>query len=136
MKGEHNIRLLCEVLGVSRSGYYGWLAAKPSARAKRDAELADKIVRFHARSRGNYGAPRILRDLKEAGIDTSEKRCARLMHERGLHGRKKHRRKPRTTDSRHHQPVAPNLLALLERPTACNQGMSPAKDLITRTLMA
>jgi len=121
MNGEHNIRLLCEALGVSRSGYYRWLTAKPCARAKQDAELADKIVGFHSKSRGNYGAPRILRDLKAAGIDTSEKRCARLMNERGIRGRKKHRRKPRTTDSRHRQPVAPNLLPLLERPTATNQ---------------
>ena len=121
MKGEHSIELLCELLGVSRSGYYRWLAAKPTARAKRDAELSDKIVEFHANSRGNYGAPRILRDLQEAGFETSEKRCARLMKERGLRGRKKHRRKPRTTDSRHRQPVAPNVLALLEQPTAANQ---------------
>lgn len=121
MKGEHNIKLLCAVLVVSRSGYYRWLTAKPSARARQDAELSDKIVGFHAKSRGNYGAPRILRDLKEAGIDTSEKRCARLMKERGICGRKKHRRLPRTTDSRHTEPVAPNVLALLERPTATNQ---------------
>ena len=43
------------------------------------------------------------------------------MKELGLRGRKKHRRKPRTTDSRHHQPVAPNLLALVEPPSAPNQ---------------
>ena len=121
MKGEHHVQLLCEVLGVSRSGYYRWLTAKPSARARRDAELSDKIIGFYAKSRGNYGAPRILRDLKAAGIDTSEKRCARLMNERGIRGRKKHRRKPRTTDSRHAEPVAPNVLALIERPTARNQ---------------
>jgi len=58
----------------------------------------------------------ILRDLKAAGINTSEKRCARIVNERGIRGRKKHRRKPRTTDSRHRQPVAPNLLPLLEKP--------------------
>lgn len=121
MKGEHTIELLCAVLGVSRSGYYRWLAAKPSARARQDTELAEKIVEFHAQSRGNYGAPRIQRDLEDAGIQTSKKRCARLMKERGIRGRKKHRRKPRTTDSRHTQPVAPNVLALLEQPTAVNQ---------------
>jgi putative transposase len=121
MKGEHNIELLCEVLGASRSGYYRWLTAKPSARRRRDAELVDQIIEFHAQSRGNYGAPRIQRDFKEAGIPTSKKRCARLMKERGLRGRKKHRRKPRTTDSRHTQPVAQNVLALLEPPTATNQ---------------
>jgi transposase InsO family protein len=43
------------------------------------------------------------------------------MREQGIRGRKKHRRKPRTTDSRHGQPVAPNMLPLVEKPTAPNQ---------------
>lgn len=121
MTGEHEVALLCEALGVSRSGYYRWLTAPPSARAKRDTELGDQIVKLHQRSRRNYGAPRILKDLQDAGVRTSEKRCARLMKQRGIHGKKQHRRRPRTTDSRHGQPVAANLLAVLERPTAPNQ---------------
>ena len=121
MTGEHDVVLLCDALGVSRSGYYRWLTAKPSARAKRDAELSDQIVELHRRSRRNYGAPRILKDLRDAGVRTSEKRCARLMKQRGIQGKKKHRRRPRTTDSRHGQPVTANLLALVDRPTAPNQ---------------
>ena len=50
-------------------------------------------------SRGTYGAPRILVDLQEGGTRTSKRRCARLMREQGLQGRKKHRRRPRTTDT-------------------------------------
>jgi transposase InsO family protein len=115
------VAVVCEALGVSRSGYYRWLTAKPCARSRRDAELAEQVVAAHRRSRGNYGAPRILAELRAAGVRTSEKRCARLMRQQGICGRKRHRRRPRTTDSTHQQPVAPNVLALMAEPTAPNQ---------------
>ena len=121
MKGEHGLVLLCEVLGVSRSGYYRWSGAPVTARKREDSVLAAKIAVYHRRSRGNYGSPRIVADLREEGLATSRRRCARLMKELGIKGRKKHRRRPRTTDSRHHQPVAPNVLALVEKPSAPNQ---------------
>jgi len=121
MKGEHSIVLLCEMLGLSRSGYYRWSGVRPTARKKEDAILSAKIAVYHRQSRGNYGSPRIVADLRKEGLGTSRRRCARLMKELGLQGRKKHRRKPRTTDSRHHQPVAPNVLALVEKPRAPNQ---------------
>lgn len=121
MKGDHSTSQLCEALGVSRSGYHRWLTRPVSRRAREDATLAARITRSHGESRGNYGAPRIVADLHEQGVHTSRRRCTRLMREQGIRGRKKHRRKPRTTDSRHGQPVAPNMLPLLERPTAPNQ---------------
>jgi len=121
MKGEHPIRMLCDLLGVSHSGYYRWRQERPSARQCEDAAIAAKVVAAHKASRGTYGAPRILKDLREEGTCTSKRRCARLMRENGLQGRKKHRRKPRTTDSRHTQPIAPNLIAMRPAPTGPNQ---------------
>lgn len=121
MKGEHSLRLLCELLEVSRSGYYRQQSRPPSARQREDEELADHIVRAHDESRGNYGAPRILEDLKDKGIKTSKRRCARVMREHGIRGRKKHRKRPRTTDSQHRHPAAPNLMRKAEKPTAPNQ---------------
>jgi transposase InsO family protein len=56
-----------------------------------------------------------LAELRAAGVRTSEKRCARLMRQQGIC------RRPRTTDSTHQQPVAPNVLALMAEPTAPNQ---------------
>jgi transposase InsO family protein len=121
MKGEHNIGMLCELLGVSRSGYYRWQQPRPTRRQREDADLAAQIARFLRQSRGNYGAPRIVEDLREAGSPTSRRRCARLMKQLGVRGRKKHRRKPRTTDSRHGRSVAANLLKLAAVPSAPNQ---------------
>jgi putative transposase len=121
MKGEHSVRLLCKLLGVSPSGYYRWRQKRPSKRQREDEALVIKIAAAHRASRRTYGAPRIAVDLREAGTPTSKRRCARLMRAQGLRGKKKHRRHPRTTDSRHKQPVAANLIAQRPAPTAPNQ---------------
>jgi putative transposase len=57
--------MLCELLNVSRSGYYRWCQLRPSARQREDAALAAKVAAAHRASRGTYGAPRILVDLQE-----------------------------------------------------------------------
>lgn len=121
MKGEHSIALLCAMLAVSRSGYYRWRGRPVSARRRRDGELAAQIAAAHRTGRGNYGAPRIVRELREQGTPISQRRCARLMRELGLKGRKRHARKPRTTDSRHSQPIAANLLGERPAPSGPNQ---------------
>ena len=121
MKGAHSTRLLCAVLGVSRSGYYRWRRQPTGARKRRDAELVPLIAAAHRKGRRAYGAPRIVEELREAGTPISQRRCARLMRELGLQGKKRHCRQPRTTDSRHGQPVAENLLAERPAPTGPNQ---------------
>lgn len=60
-------------------------------------------------SRGSYGAPRILDDLRERGYRTSRKRVQRLMRQAGLRAASP-RRYVRTTDSEHRLPVAENVL--------------------------
>jgi transposase InsO family protein len=121
MKGAHPVEGLCELLQVSRSGYYRWRRARPSRRATQDAALSEHIVRFHARSRRTYGSPRIVQDLQEQKLRISRRRCARLMREHGLQGRKRHRRRPCTTDSRHGHAPAPNQLLQRAKPTGPDQ---------------
>jgi transposase InsO family protein len=121
MKGEHSIRWLCQLWEVAPSGYYRWRQHRPGPRQREDAALAAQIASAHEGSRGTYGAPRIVAELREAGTRTSKRRCTRLMRAQGLCGRKKHRRHPRTTDSRHIQPVAANLIAQRPAPTGPNQ---------------
>ena len=121
MKGKYPIIWLCELLGVSRSGYYKAKKRGPSARQRRDAELAPRIADSHRRSRRTYGAPRIVKDLREEGVRMGRGRCGRLMKAQGLRGRKKHCRKPRTTDSRHTKAPAPNRLAERAAPTDRDQ---------------
>jgi len=121
MKGEHSVRMLCGLLGVSPSGFYRWRGNRPSKRQEEDAALATKIAAAHRGSRGTYGAPRIVEDLREEGTRTSKRRCARLMRAQGLRGKKKNRRRPRTTDSRHAEPIAANVIAERPAPTGPNQ---------------
>ena len=53
--------------GVSTSGYYAWSSRAPSARARSDAALVERISGFHRASRGTYGSPRIHADLAASG---------------------------------------------------------------------
>lgn len=86
------MRVLCRVLGVSRSGYYAWAGRTESARAGADRRLLTRIVEVHHRSRGTYGAPRIWAELQELGVRTSRKRVARLMRGSGIRGLHRPRR--------------------------------------------
>ncbi len=108
-KAIHAVEILCRVLLVSRSGFYAWCRHDESARARTDRRLAVKIRASHRASGGTYGRPRVLKDLREDGERVGHKRVARIMAENQLVGRRK-RRFRKTTDSRHLEPVAPNLL--------------------------
>ena len=77
---------MCAALHVTRQGYHAWRKRRPSARDERDAELAGKISEIYAASRGIYGAPKVLAELKRAGGSTSRKRVARIMRENGRAG--------------------------------------------------
>lgn len=92
---------MCRTLGVSPSGHYARRHRPQSRRSREDAALTAKILNFHARSDGTYGAPRILEDLKEEGIHVGRKRVARLMRAAGLRGVS--RRKWITTTTRDEQ---------------------------------
>ncbi len=85
----------------------------PSARARADALLLEKIVCIHTDSRETYGAPRIHFELRTLGVRCARKRVARLMREAGLFGCGGRRRKARTTLRSHSErtpPPAPDLV--------------------------
>ena len=103
------VRVLCAVLEVSASGYYAWRDRPESARAVADRGLAADIRRVHADNRSVYGSPRVHAALRAEGRRVGVNRVARLMRRHGIQGRRK-RRAPRTTDSKHALPIAPNLL--------------------------
>ncbi len=108
-KAHFPIDFMCRQLEVSRSGFYAWQKRPVSQRQRQDEELARQVAAVHQRSRGTYGSPRVQAELRAQGRRVSRKRVARLMGQQGLAARSR-RRWVRTTDSRHTQPVAPNLL--------------------------
>ena len=95
-KASYPISLLCRILRVSRSGYYGWKGRPPSERDRENAALTQKIREIHSRSRQLYGYPRVHAELRALGVRCSRKRVARLMRKAGLRGCLRVRKK-RTT---------------------------------------
>lgn len=67
-KATYTVKRMCELLEVSRSGYYKWRKSRdrgPTPAQQRRAELDAKVAMFHAASDGVYGAPRIQADLRD-----------------------------------------------------------------------
>ncbi|KAA9131996.1 IS3 family transposase [Marinihelvus fidelis] len=79
-----NIRHLCHLLGVSRSGYYAWRARPVSAHRRHDERLKAVIGELHQGFRRCYGAPRLHRALVQRGWRCSRRRINRLMRELGI----------------------------------------------------
>ena len=111
-RANHAVATLCRIIGASVGGFHAWLRAIPAVRARAEAEdgLRGHIDRIFAARRRVYGSPRVHAELRREGRRHSRRRVARLMREMGLAARRGRRPRPRTTDSRHDLPVAPNLL--------------------------
>lgn len=65
---EFPVEVACDVLRVSRSGYYAW-ARRPAGPAEvRRGEILGEIRRVHEESRRTYGSPRVHRALAARGV--------------------------------------------------------------------
>ena len=104
-KASYPISLLCRILRVSRSGYYGWKGRPPSERETENAALTEKIREIHSRSRQVYGYPRVHAELRALGVRCSRKRVARLMRKAGLRGCLRPRKKRTTRRGPYAAPV-------------------------------
>ncbi len=119
-----NIRLMCQLLGVSRSAYYDWLNASPCLRKNEDDELIKKIQAIFTQSRDTYGTRRMKRMLSQQNLHISRRRISRLMKQQQLVCKTKRKFKV-TTDSKHQLPIAPHLLQrqfTVEQPNQCYVG--------------
>jgi transposase InsO family protein len=106
---EFRVVAMCRVLGVSKSGYYGWRKRAPSEQAQRRAVLDDLIRDAFFLEKCRTGSPRVYRRMQAAGIRVSEDFVAKRMKIMGLRAKAKRKFKA-TTNSNHPFPVAPNLL--------------------------
>lgn len=109
---QYPVKDCCLALNVSRSGYYQWKEAPPSARALQEREVGQELEKIFKKNRGCYGSPRMTRALREKGYRLGKNRVARLMRERKLAGRKKRAFRPKTTRSV--EVAVPNQIADLE----------------------
>ena len=108
-KEDFPVQRLCQVLGVSQSGYFAWKSRPASPRQREDLVLLAHIRAAFVLSNETYGSPRMTREVQDGGLNVGRRRTARLMRENGLKAWQKRRFK-RTTDSHHAWPVAPNLI--------------------------
>ena len=72
---------MCDLFGVSPSGYYAWHARPESHRQLYDKELKQVIDEVHQGFRRAYGAARLHIELVEKGYPCSRRRVNRLMRE-------------------------------------------------------
>jgi transposase InsO family protein len=101
---------MCQILNVSRSGFYAGRNRPPGAQARRQETLLEHIRSAHAASRQTYGAPRVHAELKARGVGCSKNTVARLMRQAHIRSKRSRKFVVRTTDSRHPHPIAPNRL--------------------------
>ena len=86
MNRKHPINSMCEMLEVSRRGYYQWQSEGTSVRARQTNAIRAKITRAHEGSRGTYESPRVTAALHEQDESMGPNCVARLMREAGLQG--------------------------------------------------
>jgi len=101
---------MCEALGVSRGGFYGWLTRPRSARSRSDADLAAKVRASFLASDRTYGARRVWHDMIADGLVCGLHRIERLMRQQGLRARPRRRRLPPDPGERQATAVAANML--------------------------
>lgn len=100
------MKLLCDTVQVSKSGYYAWSSRPESARAVENARLTARIRAIHDESDRTYGSPRITATLRTEGLQCGENRVARLMRENKIASESVKKFKITTTDSNHDLPIA------------------------------
>ena len=103
------VTLQCKVFSVSRSGYYQWCQPAKSQGVRRNQKLDADIIELFDNHKGRYGSPRITKALQACGERVNHKRVAKRMAALGLRAKQAKQFKA-TTDSKHHLPVADNLL--------------------------
>jgi transposase InsO family protein len=124
MRGRWPITLMCEVLEISPSGYFGWEAAGRRTgggprRGHSDEALLAHIRAIHQELHGEYGWPRMHKELLARGLRVGKERVRLVMQRHGIRAKGK-RKFVVTTDSKHNLPVAPDLVQRQFNPPAPN----------------
>ena len=118
-RGIWPVGLLCEALGVSRSGFYAWCSRPRSQRSQTDELIGNLVRQSFLGSDRTYGARRVWRDVLALGHDCGLHRIERLMRLQALRARPKRRGLPKDRGER--SAVAENVLDRQFQADAPNQ---------------
>ena len=116
-----SVQLACELLEVSRSGFYDWRARRrrPATPRQREEQLLVAAITVeYIASKKRYGSPRIHAELVDQDWQIGVNRVARLMALHGLEGRSGRRRRHHLTRQ---AKVAPDIPDLLTRDFSAEQ---------------
>ena len=106
------VSVLCEVLGVGRSGFYDYQKRQAvPALSREEIALLERIQAISEKTTHSYGSRRMTKQLQAEGYEVGRFKVRRFMKQAGVSVEGRRRRGPKTTDSRHGYGVAPNLLA-------------------------
>ena len=109
-RGTWPVDVLCEGLGISRSGFYAWRRRLPSERTRTDTAILATIRASFVLSDSTYGARRMLDEVRDAGHRCGRDRVSRLMRSAALRARPRRRAKPTDLGERSEHAIAPNVL--------------------------
>ena len=109
------VRRMCELLEVSKSGYYEWRIREISATEARQLALTVMITRIFTKSRQTYGYRRIAAELARRGRPTGPELVRKLMRAADLH---------------------PKQARAYKRTTVQDGDAAPAPDLVRRDFTA
>jgi transposase InsO family protein len=108
-RDSYPVKIMCKVLEVSTSGYYDSLKPTPSPRQQRREQIAAAAEAAYRDSHCIYGYRKVHDDLQEQKVECCRETVRRVLRDKGLFSRTK-RKFVVTTDSRHQEPVAANVL--------------------------
>lgn len=120
-RGTWPVNVMCEALGVSRSGFYAWRRRGQSRRARTDAQILVTVRSSFVLSDRTYGVRRMLGDVRDAGHVCGRDRVGRLMRVEGLRARPRRRARPVDRGVRSMHTLAENVLDRQFTATAPNQ---------------
>lgn len=109
-KDSFDIAMMCELLEVTRQGYYEWIDRPLCASALKRERIIDAIRLAHVESHCLYGSPNIHQDLVEQGISCCVNTVAKLMKDNHIASIVNQKFRVCTTDSDHDQPVFENVM--------------------------
>ena len=99
-RGVWPVGLICEALGVSRSGFYAWLSRPRSQRSLVDEAISALVRQSFIGSDRTYGARRVWRDVLSEGQRCGLHRIERLMRQQALRARPRRRGLPKDRGER------------------------------------
>jgi len=103
------VRLMCEVIGASKSGFYRWMKYQWNRISRNERYLLIRIKEVFEQSRCLYGSRRITYELKSMGVHCYLNQVNKIMRDNGIKA-KTHNKFRITTDSGHNKRISPNLL--------------------------